>query len=396
MRITRRTSGGRGEYEISEETVSGLRPADLHEKRLILDFGQGWLIDTATKLVSQGGKHRIRQVHKNAPGEMQIHRQLAAALLMPHPRREDVNLAGGLPVMRAERYAIEHIQFDNAMLADETATLVIDEVVLRNMSYHAQNLGFAERVANVRSLWGASAQLPVELRGMVTSHNTMATGGGPLGTALEGIVEGLQTSVTTLAEDLGIVYRSADSDVLPDLLSALEIAQQPPEPPISVDQVDPQETQVRRRVVAEWKRWANSRGATSATFRQQVRAAYASTCVVCGVCLPSTTMNAVPGVDAAHILPWASYDLDIVANGLCLCRVHHWAFDEGLIVITAHQGSYYLTIPENVVTTIGQQAPQFSLASLEQYAGLIPVERLPTNHQHWPSPLYLEMLNQNG
>jgi hypothetical protein len=107
-------------------------------------------------------------------------------------------------------------------------------------------------------------------------------------------------------------------------------------------------------------------------------------------------MNAVPGVDAAHILPWATYDLDIIPNGLCLCRVHHWAFDEGLIVITAHQGSYYLTIPEEVAATIAEHTPQFSLAALQQYAGLIPSQRLPANHQHWPSPLYLEMLNQNG
>ncbi len=395
MRITRRTSGGRGEYEISEETATGLRPADLHEKRLIFDFGEGWLVDTATKLVLQAGKHRIRQIQKTA-GDMQIHRQLAAALMMPHPVREDINLAGGLPVMRAERYAIEHIQLGNVELTQETATLTISEVVLRNMSYHAQNLGYAERVANVRTLWHEAGQLPVGLRGMIVQHHEIAAGGGPLRVQLEGIVENLQTSVTTLAEDLGVVYRSADSDVLPDLLSAIEIAQQPPEPPISVDQVDPQETQVRRRVVAEWKRWANSRGATSATFRQQVRAAYASTCLVCGICLPATSVNAVPGVDAAHILPWATYDLDVISNGLCLCRVHHWAFDEGLVVITAQNGSYYLTIPDDVAETLSEQSPHFSLDSLQQYAGLIPQHRLPTNPQHWPSPLYLEMLNQNS
>jgi hypothetical protein len=41
MRISRRSSGGRGEYEISESTPEGVTPTDLLEHRLILDFGGG-------------------------------------------------------------------------------------------------------------------------------------------------------------------------------------------------------------------------------------------------------------------------------------------------------------------------------------------------------------------
>jgi hypothetical protein len=36
MRISRRSSGGRGEYEISESTPEGVTPTDLLEHRLIL------------------------------------------------------------------------------------------------------------------------------------------------------------------------------------------------------------------------------------------------------------------------------------------------------------------------------------------------------------------------
>ena len=53
---------------------------------------------------------------------------------------------------------------------------------------------------------------------------------------------------------------------------------------------------------------------------------------LCGLHLPRTSVNASAGVDAAHILPWADYDLDHVCNGICLCKHHHWAFDEGLLV----------------------------------------------------------------
>ena len=56
-------------------------------------------------------------------------------------------------------------------------------------------------------------------------------------------------------------------------------------------------------------------------------------------------------MDAAHILPWAGYDLDVVSNGLCFCKHHHWAFDEGLILLSAGAGPTLIRMLPPVNTT---------------------------------------------
>lgn len=63
-------------------------------------------------------------------------------------------------------------------------------------------------------------------------------------------------------------------------------------------------------------------------FREAVLASYGSSCCVCS--------NPVPQLlTAAHIVPWADRE-DLRANprnGLCLCSLHHDAFDSGLWAI---------------------------------------------------------------
>lgn len=391
MRISRRTSGGRGEYEASGETESGLRAFDLIGAVLLLDLGGGWVINSDIQVVNQGGKPRLRRLQKGA-NYIQIQRQLAAALLLPHPVREDINLAGGLPVLRANKYAIEHIELRNVDLQQGKATLSVSEIVLRNMSHHAEALHFDERVTALRGVWGKSQQLPHGIRDLLEAHHVAVCVGGPITHQIEQFVAMLQTSVTESTEDLGLVYRSAEADVLEDLQRALALTEQPPAQPVAIDQIDPEETQIRRRILKDWKRWANSRGAASATFRQNVREAYHSTCIICGVHLPSTTMNAIPGVDAAHILPWAEYDLDVVSNGVCLCRLHHWAFDEGLIIVREENGTYFVEVPADVAEEIGVHYPLFSLHHLLQWTGPITADRLPAAPHQRPNPQYLRML----
>jgi len=91
----------------------------------------------------------------------------------------------------------------------------------------------------------------------------------------------------------------------------------------------------------------SKRDNNAATFRRNVREAYRSTCVVCGLRVPGCGPGGNPGVDAAHILPWANFDLDRITNGLCLCKMHHWAFDEGLIAIDRIEDEVHVLIPES-------------------------------------------------
>ncbi len=131
MRISRRTSGGRGEYEISEIAPNGLTPRDLFGRRIFLVFGAEWVLDSGVQFTNQGGKRRLRLLD----AEMQLHRQVAAALMMPHSVRADAPLGRGMPVLQADRYAIEHIEVPVAELVGTDAVrITIGEIILRNVN----------------------------------------------------------------------------------------------------------------------------------------------------------------------------------------------------------------------------------------------------------------------
>lgn len=75
----------------------------------------------------------------------------------------------------------------------------------------------------------------------------------------------------------------------------------------------------RHHYLAMVKRRANQQG-----FRQSVLRAYRSQCSVCRLRHPEL-------LDAAHIVPDSAGGLPIVTNGLSMCKIHHAAFDHGII-----------------------------------------------------------------
>ncbi len=67
----------------------------------------------------------------------------------------------------------------------------------------------------------------------------------------------------------------------------------------------------------------------SAAFRQQIMRLYDYTCAVCK--LRIVKKDGRSATDAAHIIPFHLSYNDDIRNGISLCKLHHWAFDEGLI-----------------------------------------------------------------
>ncbi len=47
------------------------------------------------------------------------------------------------------------------------------------------------------------------------------------------------------------------------------------------------------------------------------------------------TVDGHSAVDAAHIVPWSITHNDDPRNGMALCRLCHWTFDEGLTSVSA-------------------------------------------------------------
>jgi len=67
-------------------------------------------------------------------------------------------------------------------------------------------------------------------------------------------------------------------------------------------------------------------------FTQNIYDAYNNTCAICGS--QRKTPDGRPEVEAAHIQPVADGGNDEIMNGIALCKLHHWAFDEGWIGIS--------------------------------------------------------------
>jgi putative restriction endonuclease len=386
MRISRRTSGGRGEYEISGNLADGLRSADLENFLLSLEFPEGILIHTRVRVVKQGGKLRLRM----AGVDIQVQKQLAAVFMMPDPARQTAALGAGEPVMQEGAYAIEHIEISSVVvIPPETAVLRVNRVIVLNRSQLAHEIDLRERTVMLREVRNRRHEFPDEIAERVEEHE-LSVRSNFVDYATLRLVADIQRLVSERSADLNIVY-SARGDVLSKLTEALHY--QVPKPVLLVEEVDPEDIELKKRTVKDWKRWANARGPASAKFKQEVRRAYQSTCFICGAYFPKTSYNTTPGVDAAHIMPWNEYDLDEVFNGLCLCKLHHWAFDEAIVMIRYDGSQYISQIPNDAEQSIMQSDQEFSLDLLAKDVGVIPAERLPKEPRQWPHPELLQLLD---
>ena len=66
-----------------------------------------------------------------------------------------------------------------------------------------------------------------------------------------------------------------------------------------------------------------------AGFRQAIMRIYKYTCSICQIHI--MTLDGESVTEAAHIIPFSISKNDDVRNGISLCKLHHWAFDKGLI-----------------------------------------------------------------
>lgn len=84
-------------------------------------------------------------------------------------------------------------------------------------------------------------------------------------------------------------------------------------------------------------------------FRRAVVTAYLHRCALCGIRV--RTLNGHTAVAAAHIVPWSASQDDRPANGMALCRMCHWTFDEGLLGVSEEYeiiASRQLGTPDNL------------------------------------------------
>ena len=66
-------------------------------------------------------------------------------------------------------------------------------------------------------------------------------------------------------------------------------------------------------------------------FRKAIVSIYEHRCSICGIRILTPDGHTV--VEAAHIVPWSETQDDNPDNGIAMCRLCHWSFDEGLLGI---------------------------------------------------------------
>jgi hypothetical protein len=383
MRITKQSSQGRGEYELSEFAPNGLKPSDLVGIPICLRIGSH-IFRTDVQLTTQGQKYRLRRVEGSQVPQIPI--QVANVLLMPDPIRDETRLASGEPVLQNESYLIKNIHFGEVTHSEGDAYLVADVLTVdcANNTIQAEQIPAQQRMSAVEKVWSMQENFPPDIVDLLAQHERDVCSGLPIPKTTSRLVSELQRKVDQYSVELGVSYTHT-TDVLPALLTAIGVTVE--QEPIAIDQIEPDNIEVRRREIKKWHQYA-SRGPEGVRFRRKVQEAYRFRCIMCGSRFPSTSFNRNPGVDAAHILPWAEYDLDEVRNGIALCKLHHWAFDEGILIISFHEGKYYVNISEEAEQILFP--PLFSLDVLRQATGEIPQDRLPSKESDWPSPQLLE------
>jgi len=102
----------------------------------------------------------------------------------------------------------------------------------------------------------------------------------------------------------------------------------------------------------EYKAAARDQG-----FRRAIVLNYDHRCALCGTRI--VTSEGHTAVDAAHIVPWSVSQNDDIRNGMALCKLCHWGFDEGLMGVS---DAYAVIISRQVAQTHNTAGALLNLA----------------------------------
>ena len=111
-------------------------------------------------------------------------------------------------------------------------------------------------------------------------------------------------------------------------------------------------------------------------FRRAIVSNYDHRCAFCRTRI--VTSEGHTAVDAAHIVPWSISKNDDIRNGMALCKLCHWGFDEGLMGVS---DSYVVIISKQVAQTHNSAGALMNLADKNIHG--------PQDEALWPYRAYL-------
>lgn len=383
MRIALRTSGGRGEYELAG-THGDVALADVLNKEIVLQLTPGRSLDTDNIVRRVSGKTRIRL--RNAIQDKHIYLVLADILLMPKPKRELGTTPAGKLQLTENNYAVASIQFD--VVSNNTNTLVIQpsDLVLENSGHDLARIDVLERTRILLDVWQSAAGRSDSLGLKLVKHR-------------DAVLSGRLTEIFKASKEIRDQFGIEDPlrealrvfSLLDQYTYWLGVHRNNVEESLAEQNTTPI-IEAKRQRINQWRLQA-SRGAAGQRFSRDVKTAYNNTCLFTGYFLPKLDTFVSAGVDSAHILPWADHGINSVQNGICLSKLCHWAFDNGVICLTylRNKGIYNVRITDSALES--ERKKDIDLQFFRAISGNIPVQRLPYDHANWPSPDFLDAYN---
>jgi putative restriction endonuclease len=107
-------------------------------------------------------------------------------------------------------------------------------------------------------------------------------------------------------------------------------------------------------------------------FRKVIVDLYHHRCALCGIRMLTPEGHTV--VEAAHVVPWSKSQDDRPTNGMSLCRLCHWPFDQGLMSVGK---SYEVLVSKRVQLENNIPAHILPLADRKIFT--------PEKEQFWPA-----------
>ena len=388
MRIALRTSGGRGEYEVAGSHES-IRVHDVFDRQIVLELLPGFRFPTNNYVRHTQGKPRIRLLDPHS--DSHVYLILAAILLLPKPKREIGVTPGGKLQIYKDNFSVLSIPFDVVELAPTELVVSPTQMVLSNSTFDSVRLDIIERMRIVMACWEAASKQSSALANAIAQHQNAFNGQN-----VKAVISAAESiRLATIEPDDPLRHITKDLN-LPNLdeLMWLGVHATEADEALALGEENLEELkEAARNRMKVWRQVA-MRGAAGAKFSLQVREAYDHTCMFTGMRLPKTPMTGSSGVDAAHILPWAEYDLNSVSNGLCLSKLCHWAFDAGILQLTFDDLSSKYQLQLSPAALSAESAGLLKLNGLKDIQGVVSTSLLPKDSANWPKPSFLKVYNE--
>ncbi len=388
MRIALRTSGGRGEYEVAGSHES-IRVHDVFDRQIVLELLPGFRFPTNNYVRHTQGKPRIRLLDPYS--DSHVYLILAAILLLPKPKREIGATPGGKLQIYKDNFSVMSIPFDVVELTTTEIVVSPTQMVLSNSTFDSVRLDLIERLRIVMACWEAASKQSSALANAITQHKNAFNSQN-----VKAVISAAESiRLATIEPDDPLRHITKDLN-LPNLdeLMWLGVHATETDEALALGEENLEELkEAARNRMKVWRQVA-MRGAAGAKFSLQVREAYDHTCMFTGMRLPKTPMTGSSGVDAAHILPWAEYDLNSVSNGLCLSKLCHWAFDAGILQLTFDDPSSKYQLQLSTAALSAESDGLLKLNGLKDIQGVVSTSLLPKDSANWPKPSFLKVYNE--